>query len=474
MEIKLGGEQGGIAIVSEEDYNLLLNYAWQKNKYGYVTGKINGKTIPMHRYIMDAPKGKLVDHINGIRHDNRRENLRFGTKQTNAKNRNKINKNKKSSIYKGVYYHRKSKKYRVRLMDDKKPVWIGSYDKELDAAEAYDMYIVHENKEYFTLNFPEKGNEYLNREYISPKTQRDRKTCIYNGVSKSGNYYKTSIGINHEIVHVYHDKDPIVCAKAYDKYIVENNIPNKKLNFPEKYPDYKPIKIIKTKYKIVNNKIIKLIIKNAPDKEVFVDKNEYNNIKHFTWCINGNYIQANINGSVIRLHRFIMKCYDPEIFIDHIDRNTLNNTKNNLRISDNNKNPKNRTKTNKKTTSKYIGVRFDKINNKWLSLITYNNISENIGNDDNEIDAARRRDIHIIINYPHEHYKLNFEWTKADIDKWDKKLQVKTHYQKILMYTQSQIKALSKDNLKYVNKLSKTINKMKRIIDNKYIFFDKE
>jgi hypothetical protein len=42
--------------------------------------------IMLHRLIMDAPQGLVVDHINGLGLDNRRANLRICTQNDNAKN----------------------------------------------------------------------------------------------------------------------------------------------------------------------------------------------------------------------------------------------------------------------------------------------------------------------------------------------------------------------------------------------------
>ena len=71
----------------------MANYRWRKNPRGYVvspTGK-RGHVVYQHRLIMERHLGRKlyphedVHHINGIRHDNRIENLELLTNSEHAK-----------------------------------------------------------------------------------------------------------------------------------------------------------------------------------------------------------------------------------------------------------------------------------------------------------------------------------------------------------------------------------------------------
>ena len=107
--------------------------------YGYIVGRIFGVSVFEHRLVFLYHTGYLpseVDHINGVRDDNRIENLRGVSRAQNQYNR-KPNKRCKS-VYKGVDY--KNGKWRARLMHNGKPIHLGYYECEVEAAKAYDNY----------------------------------------------------------------------------------------------------------------------------------------------------------------------------------------------------------------------------------------------------------------------------------------------------------------------------------------------
>jgi hypothetical protein len=360
MNITLNGKKGGIAIVSKNDFESVKKYQWHQNQDGYAQGNISGVLMLMYRYIMKVTnRDQIIDHINGNRLDNRRDNLRLTDVQLNSENK-KLNKNKKTSIYRGVFFDKKNKKFQVTTNIGGKRLNMGCYDTETKAAEVFDMYIVHEDLNHVTLNFPEKRNEYLKRDY---KRYIKNKQCNYIGVRTNRNKFLAKLEHSGKIIYIKTSDDDLVCAKAYDKYIVDNNIPGKKINFPKDHPNYNPSCTIKSKYKPTDNdNIVQLIINKHPDEQVLIDKIEYDNIKNYAWCLSNGYVKGRINKKSILLHRFIMKVTNPNIFIDHIDGNILNNCKNNLRLSDSQKNSHNKSKPKNKS-SKYLGVSYNKSRN---------------------------------------------------------------------------------------------------------------
>jgi hypothetical protein len=72
----------------------------------------------------------------------------------------------------------------------------------------------------------------------------------------------------------------------------------------------------------------------------------------------------------IYLHRFITNC-PPDLCVDHINGNTLDNRQENLRVCTITQNSKNQRKK-KNNTSGYKGVVWDRKKAKWLSNITVN------------------------------------------------------------------------------------------------------
>ena len=122
-------------LVDDDDYEWLPKEGWSCNGHGYAQKFINIKIMQMHRLIMNAPKNKDIDHINGNKLDNRRENLRFATRQQNAANR----KIKNFSKYRGVRYCENifSKYYEALINVNYKRINLGKFSTPEEAAKAY-------------------------------------------------------------------------------------------------------------------------------------------------------------------------------------------------------------------------------------------------------------------------------------------------------------------------------------------------
>lgn len=146
------------------------------------------------------------------------------------------------------------------------------------------------------------------------------------------------------------------------------NILNKK---PEKYKLKDDIVYMKVKDK-------KAMI--SPQDLPKVDKYEWNYIDQ------GGYVKETVNG--YHLHKVICDLTDD--VVDHIDRNKLNCTRNNLRICSHQQNSIN-TNIPKNNTSGIIGVSFSKEKNKWRANININRKQLHLGYFNNIEDAIQSR-----------------------------------------------------------------------------------
>ncbi len=151
---------GRFAIVDPDDYQKLSQYNWQllEGESGkcYAACLDNRKIVYMHRMIMSAPKGKIVDHRNGEGLDNTKRNLRFATSSQNNINAKRIKNG--SSRYRGVSRNKKINKWQAAIGYDCKSLLIGYFDNEEDAARAYDNAAKKYHGEFAVLNFPPSEN----------------------------------------------------------------------------------------------------------------------------------------------------------------------------------------------------------------------------------------------------------------------------------------------------------------------------
>ena len=155
--------KGLYALVDDGDYKELSKYNWFASGHpGQLYAcrynpKNKSRHIRMHRQILNAPENMEVDHINLNRLDNRRSNLRLATRQENSFNRKKFNK-KSHSKYKGVTFHIRDRCWQACIRVNGKHIYLGSFDKEVDSAMAYNKAAKKYHGKFANINIIQEEN----------------------------------------------------------------------------------------------------------------------------------------------------------------------------------------------------------------------------------------------------------------------------------------------------------------------------
>ena len=136
--------RGSQSIIDLEDIEFCGKWNWSLMTSGcsYVKRNrlISDGTGPgailLHRVLLGAPLGMVVDHINGNGLDNRRGNLRLASQAQNIRNSHKRSDN--TSGYKGVFWDNFTGKWMAAIGFEGKFHNLGRYDSPEQAKLIYD------------------------------------------------------------------------------------------------------------------------------------------------------------------------------------------------------------------------------------------------------------------------------------------------------------------------------------------------
>tara|TARA_Y100000310_G_scaffold87272_1_gene84086 strand:+ start:869 stop:1354 length:486 start_codon:yes stop_codon:yes gene_type:complete len=151
--------QGYVALVDDWDHWWLSQWKWtadvRANGDVYARRVAGGRKAPhkiyMHRVILQASSGTLVDHKDRNPLNNQRDNLRFATRAENRANG--VRRRTSSGRFKGVSKYGATRWEATIKVDGSKRV-LGRFPTDVEAARAYDTAVLALYGQPVVLNFP--------------------------------------------------------------------------------------------------------------------------------------------------------------------------------------------------------------------------------------------------------------------------------------------------------------------------------
>ncbi|MFC7941648.1 HNH endonuclease [Microbacterium oxydans] len=147
-------------LLSAEDADL-KSWCWRIGTNGYVVRGERREAgrprsgVRLHTEVLERVigrtlrQGELVDHINGVKADNRRENLRLANKSQNA-----INSKPRggTSRYRGVSWSSERSLFQTYINSSGQRLPIGRFNSEDEAAWMYDQFAIELHGDFARLN----------------------------------------------------------------------------------------------------------------------------------------------------------------------------------------------------------------------------------------------------------------------------------------------------------------------------------
>lgn len=152
----------GSQFIIDSEHKFLLNDTWHLSKSGYILR--NKDLTKLHRVVIKAKKGEIVDHIDRNKLNNSISNLRIANHNENIHNQVK-RKNTKNS-YKGVKFIPESNTYESRCRMNGLDLHLGTYSCEISAGYAYNKKAL-ELSSFACVNEFNLPEEYLEKILIS-------------------------------------------------------------------------------------------------------------------------------------------------------------------------------------------------------------------------------------------------------------------------------------------------------------------
>ena len=152
--------KGHVAVVDDDDYPIVAQFKWCFDN-GYAARKITlaskqYQKVLLHRFLINAQPGVMVDHADGNPLNNTRANLRICNGTLNNANRRvrKVRQAATSSQYRGVFKELRRNSWRASIGLNNHRIHLGNFPSEEAAARAYDAKAIELYGEFAVLNFP--------------------------------------------------------------------------------------------------------------------------------------------------------------------------------------------------------------------------------------------------------------------------------------------------------------------------------
>jgi len=141
--------KGKFVLVDSGDFGWVSKRSWNFHKKGndFYAACSWGD---LHRLLIRAKRGEIVDHVNRNTLDCRKSNLRITDAGGNTKNVGLRKDN--SSNYKGVNFWITGKRWTARIQVDGKRLFLGYFDTAKQAAKIYNLASKKHHKEFAFIN----------------------------------------------------------------------------------------------------------------------------------------------------------------------------------------------------------------------------------------------------------------------------------------------------------------------------------
>lgn len=356
------------ALFDEEDEEEVRKYTWHRSSGGYVVSCVNGQTVRMHRFLM-KPKSLavVIDHKDNNPLDNRRQNLRESTCKQNAQNRRK--KDNLTSRYYGV-----SKQGNLWYVTCGS--YAASYKQEIHAAWDYNRQALETYGPGARINVGVvEPSDFV--QWIKPEC----KNFIRENIVKGTTYYTVAFKSKKYPIR---SKGFSSLSKAItwrDQMLQERSDVD-----TQRKKDFLNVPIARNSEGVA---IVPVYQKRKVAGYALVDDDNWREFAQHRWKLSSQGYVKLVKKPSSNMHRLVIGETDPNVSIDHVQNNKLDNRKRFLRRASSSLQAHNKAKM-EGCYSKYLGVLQNR--NKFRARVRLQGKYQETGSYESEEVAGWARD----------------------------------------------------------------------------------